>query len=404
MSVSEKREVERSSNVLIVNFRQFNKSREYLLGVANNYSQKGLSFETERLEYNPGEVLELILKHPYSELSVAAVGEIVWKIDGWYKCITGIKLKEMDQETIDKMNVLMTNAIRVCDGPPVSCKEQEISGEEDKEDIAVFEETADETVPEAAIMPPNENTLSVPDEENELPAVEKAEINIYRSWILKSLIKIRNNIGLLLITFYALFTVIVLMLLVTKFDNIEKIQQSKPSQKNNVIRQFPPDKGSTGPGSTQDAVKPVNNTKIKPENIRKAEKPEKSENTPAVRQPPLQRGEIKFDSDSDVVRPVFLLEIDKFAKALLKEPGAMLKVEGYADSVGPELYNLDLAMRRALGVKKLLMKKGINERRIKVAVYGESYPVSSNMDEYDNAGDRRVVMVMVPSGRISAAP
>ena len=403
MTALEKRQVARSNNVLIVNFRQFNKSREYLLGIANNYSHKGISFEAARIESGPGEILELILKSPYSELSIAAVGEMVWKRDGWYKCITGIKLKETDQEAINKMKDFMTNTIRVHDGPPLLHEDQERLREAEKEDILVLDEAADETAPEAEIIPPDENTLSISNKEAESPLEEKAEISKYRSLILKPLVKIKHNIGLLLIAFYALFTIFALISLVIRFENIEKIQRSGLSQNIPVIRQLPLDKGNPGAGPPQDAVKPLINSEVKPDNIRKAEKPKKPRKTAAVRQLPLRRGEIKFDSDSDVISPVFRSEIDKFAKALLRDSGAILKVEGYADSIGPELYNLDLAMRRALEVKKLLMKKGINERRIKVTVYGESYPVSSDIDELDNAGDRRVDMVIVPSPGISGA-
>jgi len=83
----------------------------------------------------------------------------------------------------------------------------------------------------------------------------------------------------------------------------------------------------------------------------------------------------------------------------LSDPDAMLKVEGYADSIGAELYNLDLAMRRAWEVKKLLMNSGISDKRIKVTVYGESYPASSNNDESESPRDRRVALFLVHSGK-----
>jgi outer membrane protein OmpA-like peptidoglycan-associated protein len=387
MSALEKRKVERTSSVLIVNFRHLNKSRDYILGIANNYSHEGISFEATRIESNPGEVLELILKNPYSELSLAAIGEMVWKVDGWYKCITGIKLKEMDKEAISKLKELMTDTIKVSEEPSLSAQEAGQSQKIDKGATVICE-----TKPDAEIKLPHENTSFISKEEIELPAEEETEKNKYRCWANK--FPVISIFTALLLIVSAVFAVITL---VSRSADIERIQQPALSQNTAITRNLSLDKVNSGPVSVQDAVRPIKNKELQPDNIKKAEKPVKPQNTAAVRQPPLQRETIKFDSDSDVIRPVFHSAIDKFAKRLLNDHGVTLKVEGYSDSIGPELYNLDLAMRRALEVKKLLMRKGVSDRRIKVTVYGESYLVSSDIDEFDNAGDRRVDMVIVPS-------
>jgi len=345
MTTLEKRKVERSSNVLMVNYRQLNKSREYLLGIANNYSHKGISFEAACIESNPGEELELILKNPYSELSISAIGEMVWKMDGWYKCITGIKLKDLDQEAVNKMKGLVTYSTMVCDEPPLIHEAAELSKKEGEKDIVVVDEVSDEMAPETEIVPAGDKTISISNKEVESLAEEKAKINLFRNRTDKPLFK---------------FIIIVLLLV----------------------------------ASTLFALKTV---KIKAGIYEKTKQQGLSQAMTAVRQPPEQRGKIIFDSASDVISPAFHSVIDECAMALLKDTGAILKVEGYSDSMGPELYNLDLAMRRSMEVKKLLMKKGINDRRIKIAIYGESYPVSSNIDEVENAGDRRVDMVIVPS-------
>ncbi|MBI5665719.1 MAG: PilZ domain-containing protein [Nitrospirae bacterium] len=107
----EKRKVERSNNILIVSFRQFRESHEYFSGITNNYSNQGINMQTGHVEHKPGEVLELILKHPYSELSVETEGEIVWIADGWYQRTTGIKFKNMDHEADNKLKGLMSKTI-----------------------------------------------------------------------------------------------------------------------------------------------------------------------------------------------------------------------------------------------------------------------------------------------------
>lgn len=394
MTTLEKRKAERSSNVLMVSFRQVNKSREYLLGIANNYSHKGISFEAACIESKPGEELELILKNPYSELSISAIGEMVWKLDGWYKCVTGIKLKDLDQEAVNKIKALVPNETMVREEP--IHKAAELSVEEEKADIVIMEGVSDEIAPEVEIISPEDNTLSISNNEAESQAEEKAGIKLLRKQTDKPIFKI--IIIVLLLVASALFF---LKSVETKPGIDEEIIQPGLSQASALTGQQPINKGYLGPLSAQDADKSIINTEMKPDHLMQAEKPEKSHNTAANRQPSLQRGEIIFDSDSDVISPAFHSVIDAFAEALLKDDGATLKVEGYSDSIGPELYNLDLAMRRALEVKKLLMKNGIHDRRIKVAVYGESYLVTSDVDELDNAGDRRVDIVLVPSPEVS---
>lgn len=394
MTTLEKRKAERSSNVLMVSFRQVNKSREYLLGIANNYSHKGISFEAACIESNPGEELELILKNPYSELSISAIGEMVWKLDGWYKCITGIKLKDLDQEAVNKIKALVPNETMVREEP--IHRAAELSVEEEKSDIVIMEGVSDETAPEVEIISPDYNTLSISNNEVESQAEENAGIKLLRKQTDKPIFKI-----IIIVLLLVASTLFFLKTVETKTRIDEEIIQPGLSQASALTGQQPLNKGYLGPLSSQDADKSIINTEMKPDHIMQAEKPEKSNNTAAVRQPSVQRGEIIFDSDSDVISPAFHSVIDALAEALFKDNGAILKVEGYSDSIGPELYNLDLAMRRALEVKKLLMKNGIHDRRIKVAVYGESYLETSDVDELDNAGDRRVDIVLVPSPEVS---
>ncbi len=104
----EKRKFERSDIFLIVEFRQFNKTCEYSLGVMKNFSHEGFTIESQRYDLKPGEILELKLKHPRRDLSVSASGEIVWKKEAWYKCMMGIKFKEMDKETERKILELIS--------------------------------------------------------------------------------------------------------------------------------------------------------------------------------------------------------------------------------------------------------------------------------------------------------
>ncbi len=105
----ERKESERSDIFLVVEFRQRKKTKEYSLGVMNNFSPDGFTLESQRFDLKPGEILELKLKHPRRDLSVFVLGETVWKKEAWYKCMMGIKFKEMDEETRRNLSELISN-------------------------------------------------------------------------------------------------------------------------------------------------------------------------------------------------------------------------------------------------------------------------------------------------------
>jgi len=104
---------------------------------------------------------------------------------------------------------------------------------------------------------------------------------------------------------------------------------------------------------------------------------------------------IMFDYKSDIINPVFHSQIENISKALLANPKSIVKINGHADNTGPEMYNLDLSMRRSLAVKKMLLQKGIGSERVKLAFFGESNPVASNMTVSGRMKNRRVEMLVV---------
>ena len=83
---------------------------------------------------------------------------------------------------------------------------------------------------------------------------------------------------------------------------------------------------------------------------------------------------------------------------LKDHPGARFFIEGYASVTGTEAYNLNLSLRRAEWVKELLIRKGIAENRIKLAVpWGMRYPACTDDSDECHAKNRVVRFVYSPN-------
>ncbi len=70
-------------------------------------------------------------------------------------------------------------------------------------------------------------------------------------------------------------------------------------------------------------------------------------------------------------------------------------IEGHTDSVGKASFNQKLSVRRAGGVYKYLVEKGINSQRITVVGFGETKPIASNSSRQGRAQNRRVEIIIL---------
>jgi outer membrane protein OmpA-like peptidoglycan-associated protein len=83
---------------------------------------------------------------------------------------------------------------------------------------------------------------------------------------------------------------------------------------------------------------------------------------------------------------------------LKEHPGARFFIEGYASATGTVAYNLHLSLQRAEWVKELLIRKGIPENRIKLAVpWGELYPACTEDTDACHAKNRVVRFAYSPN-------
>lgn len=84
--------------------------------------------------------------------------------------------------------------------------------------------------------------------------------------------------------------------------------------------------------------------------------------------------------------------LDDVAKVMKENPGTVLAIDGHTDNVGNDATNQTLSENRAKAVKAYLMKRGVEEDRLKATGYGESQPIADNKTATGRQKNRRVEM------------
>ena len=72
--------------------------------------------------------------------------------------------------------------------------------------------------------------------------------------------------------------------------------------------------------------------------------------------------------------------------------GAKVDITGFADSRGPESYNMKLSERRAEAVREYLEQAGLDAERLSARGYGESHDGASDLSANGLAESRRVAL------------
>lgn len=106
----------------------------------------------------------------------------------------------------------------------------------------------------------------------------------------------------------------------------------------------------------------------------------------------------QFEFGSDSLPTEALLKLHRIGRALLPLPIERLRVEGHADEVGSDAYNLQLSERRAQAVARVLQAAGLRPERLQVQGFGKRRPIASNQTDQGRAQNRRVVLI-VPASR-----
>jgi peptidoglycan-associated lipoprotein len=108
---------------------------------------------------------------------------------------------------------------------------------------------------------------------------------------------------------------------------------------------------------------------------------------------PLSTRVIYFDYDSTNIRSDFEGVVQAHASYLAANSGTSVTLEGHADERGTPEYNLALAERRALALRRQLVLLGATAGQIQSVSYGEERPVAEGHDEQSYGLNRRVEIV-----------
>jgi peptidoglycan-associated lipoprotein len=105
--------------------------------------------------------------------------------------------------------------------------------------------------------------------------------------------------------------------------------------------------------------------------------------------------DVHFDFDRFNLRPEALKILDDAIAKLQANPNIQVTIEGHADSIGTQQYNLALGDRRANAARAYLVMRGIAESRLRTVSYGEDRPIDTNETAAGRARNRRAHLAII---------
>ncbi|MCB1890316.1 MAG: OmpA family protein [Rhodocyclaceae bacterium] len=108
-------------------------------------------------------------------------------------------------------------------------------------------------------------------------------------------------------------------------------------------------------------------------------------------------GSIAFASGSRKVSEPAQPILDRIAEALLEHPGWRVVIEGHTDSVGRELFNQELSLKRAASVLDYLAGRGLAADKMQADGRGEHAPIADNATAKGRAANRRIEIIVTPA-------
>ena len=111
---------------------------------------------------------------------------------------------------------------------------------------------------------------------------------------------------------------------------------------------------------------------------------------PIVKNQVVTLSNVFFDFKMSELRPESHSELDRLAEFLNQRPTMNIELAGHTDNVGSASFNKDLSNQRVLAVRKYLIEKGIDPKRLRTVAHGSTKPLVKNTTEEARQRNRRV--------------
>ncbi len=101
-----------------------------------------------------------------------------------------------------------------------------------------------------------------------------------------------------------------------------------------------------------------------------------------------------YSTGSFKLLPKSFKSLDEVARLMKEDTSLMLDIDGHTDSQGSDESNQVLSENRAKSVKDYLIKKGVDESKLKSTGFGETKPIADNKTAAGRAKNRRTEMTV----------
>jgi OmpA-OmpF porin, OOP family len=103
---------------------------------------------------------------------------------------------------------------------------------------------------------------------------------------------------------------------------------------------------------------------------------------------------LNFETGSTQLTPDSIPTVDSLVAILKAYPAVAVRLEGHTDSTGDAAANKKLSLDRAIVVKEIMIKGGIDDGRVGTDGYGQEKPIAPNDTEDGRAKNRRTELVV----------
>ncbi|MBP9837448.1 MAG: OmpA family protein [Proteobacteria bacterium] len=100
--------------------------------------------------------------------------------------------------------------------------------------------------------------------------------------------------------------------------------------------------------------------------------------------------EVAFDFNKATLNDLGKSRVRQASQILASNPAVKVIVEGHADYVGSDDYNMKLGQKRAETVMKELSELGVDAQRMTPVSFGEGKPLYTEQEDWARAANRRV--------------